>query len=64
MVAATVGVTVAERETIFAEKREGVAVAAWWLFRLPMVELVFVVVCRPDVLLLSPENAAVEEVER
>jgi len=39
-------------------------VAAWWLFRLPMVELVFVVVCRPDVLLLSSEKAAVEEVER
>jgi len=39
-------------------------VAAWWLCRLPMVELVFVVVCRPGVLVLSPEKAAVEEVER
>jgi len=39
-------------------------VAAWWLCRLPMVELVFLVVCRPGVLVLSPEKAAVEEVER
>jgi hypothetical protein len=36
----------------------------WWLCRLPMVELVFVVVCRPGVLVLSLEKAAVEEVER
>jgi hypothetical protein len=37
---------------------------SWWLCRLPMVELVFVVVCRAGVLVLSPEKAAVEEVER
>jgi hypothetical protein len=29
-----------------------------------MVELVFVVACRPGVLVFSPEKAAVEEVER
>jgi hypothetical protein len=29
-----------------------------------MVELVFLVVCRPGVLVLPPEKAAVEEVER
>jgi len=28
------------------QEKEGVAVAAWWLCRLPIVELVFVVVCR------------------
>jgi len=39
-------------------------VAAWWLCQLPMVELVFVVACRPGVLVFSPEKAAVEEVER
>jgi len=39
-------------------------VAAWWLCRLPMVELGFVVVFRPGVLVFSPEKAAVEEVER
>jgi len=39
-------------------------VAAWWLCRLPMVELVFVVVFRPGVLVFSPKKAAVEEVER
>ena len=38
--------------------------AAWWLCQLPMVELVFVVACRPGVLVFSPEKAAVEEVER
>jgi len=39
-------------------------VAAWWLCQLPMVELVFLVVFRPGVLVFSPEKAAVEEVER
>ena len=64
--AATVEVAVAEKkeDETGLQEREGVAVAAWWLCRLPMVELVFVVVCRPGVLLLSPEKAAVEEVER
>jgi hypothetical protein len=37
---------------------------SWWLCWLPMVELVFVVVCRAGVLVLSSEKAAVEEVER
>jgi len=44
-------------------EREGVAVAAWWSCRLPMAELVFVVVFRPGVLVFSREKAAVEEVE-
>ena len=64
--AATVEVAVAEKkeDETGLQEREGVAVAAWWLCRLPMVELVFLVVCRPGVLLFSPEKAAVEEVER
>ena len=42
------------------EKRERVAVAAWWLCWLPVVELVFVVVYRLGLLVFSPEKAAVE----
>ena len=38
--------------------------AAWWLCLLPMVELVFLVVCRSGVLVFLSEKAAVEEVER
>ena len=64
--AATVEVAVAEKkeDDTGLQEREGVTVVAWWLCRLPMVELVFLVVCRPGVLLFSPEKAAVEEVER
>jgi hypothetical protein len=63
--AATVEVAVTEKEDETGlQEREGVVVAAWWLCRLPMVELVFVVVCRPGVLVFWSEKAAVEEVER
>ena len=64
--AATVEVAVAEKkeDETGLQEREGVVVAAWWLCRLPMVELVFVVVCRPGVLVFWSEKAAVEEVER
>jgi hypothetical protein len=64
--AATVEVAVAEKkeDETGLQEREGVAVAAWWLCRLPMVELVFVVVCRPGVLVFWSEKAAVEEVKR
>ena len=51
-----------ERER--SEGEERVAVAAWWLCWLPVVELVFVVVYRLCLLVLSLEKAAVEEVER
>ena len=47
-----------------AEEREGVTVAAWWLCRLPMVELVFFVACRPGVLVFSPKKADVEQAKR
>ena len=64
--AATVEVAVAEKkeDETGLQEREGVVVAAWWLCRVPMVELVFVVVCRPGVLVFWSEKAAVEEVER
>ena len=43
--AATVEVAVAEKkeDDTGLQEREGVTVVAWWLCRLPMVELVFVV---------------------
>ena len=61
---ATVEVEVAEKkeDETGLQEREGVVVAAWWLCRLPMVELVFVVVFRSGVLVFSPKKAAVEEV--
>jgi hypothetical protein len=64
--AATVEVAVTEKkeDETDLQERKGVVVAAWWLCRLPMVELVFVVVCRPGVLVFWSEKAAVEEVER
>jgi hypothetical protein len=64
--AATVEVAVAEKkeDETGLQEREGVVVAAWWLCRVPMVELVFVVVCRPGVLVFWSEKATVEEVER
>jgi hypothetical protein len=48
------------REKGQKEKRERVAVAAWWLCWLPVVELVFVVVYRLGLLVFSLEKAAVE----
>jgi hypothetical protein len=64
--AATIAVAAAEKkeDETGLQEREGVAVAAWWLCCLPMVELVFVVVYRLGLLVFSPEKAAVEEVER
>jgi hypothetical protein len=60
--AATVEVAVAEKkeDETGLQEREGVAVAAWWLCRLPMVELVFVAVYRLGLLVFSSEKAVVE----
>jgi hypothetical protein len=49
-----------KRKRLEREERERVAVAAWWLCWLPVVELVFVVVYRMGLLVSSPEKATVE----
>ena len=61
---ATAQEEVCEGERKAGRRRERVVVAAWWLCWLPVVELVFVVVYRLGLLVLSLEKAAVEEVER